>query len=303
MASAQFGAASVMDLRDFLVNEFKYVKRWGNLYERVKNIPQRERSGNTVSMKLKMLHSFFNAAVETGDLAVDPFKRMRKGARHAIMRESYNKAVCLTLEELNQIKETQLPDTLKEARDCFLLHCTTGQRIGDFSRMSLANVSVDPSGIPYIHYLAEKTKGLKNDNGEIETPVLYDSLALIKKYKFNFSCLSYAYGKSGYNKKIRDILKLAGIDRLCAVMNPKTGQNDYKPLYEVASSKLCRKTYVNLLSECQVNQYIGGLHKEGSTAVQRYLNPTLRDRFIIASAAFGQRLYKTDKELNIIEED
>ena len=44
------------------------------------------------------------------------------------------------------------------------------------------------------------------------------------------------------------------------------GDNVYRPLYEVASSKLARKTHVDMLNKVQINYYAAGLHREGAKA-------------------------------------
>ena len=44
------------------------------------------------------------------------------------------------------------------------------------------------------------------------------------------------------------------------------GDNVYRPIYEVASSKLARKTHVDMLNKVQINYYAAGLHREGSKA-------------------------------------
>ena len=49
------------------------------------------------------------------------------------------------------------------------------------------------------------------------------------------------------------------------------GTNEYKSIYEVASSKLARKTHVDLMNKVQVNKYAAGLHAKNSSAVDRYI--------------------------------
>ena len=78
--------------------------------------------------------------------------------------------------------------------------------------------------------------------------------------------------------------------------------NVYKPLYTFGSSKLCRKTHVDIMNKVQVNMYAAGLHKEGSKAVNRYTKMEMKDHFMLMCVAFDQPIYKVDKELNIIGE-
>ena len=76
--------------------------------------------------------------------------------------------------------------------------------------------------------------------------------------------------------------------------------NEYLPLYEAASTKLARKTHVDMLSKVQIDLYASGLHKAGSTAVRRYTAMELKDRFALMNAAFDQSPYKVNKKLEVI---
>ena len=77
------------------------------------------------------------------------------------------------------------------------------------------------------------------------------------------------------------------------------GTNEYKFIYEVASSKLARKTHVDLMNKVQVNKYAAGLHAKNSGAVDRYTNMGIKERFILMCAAFGCEEYKVNPELTV----
>ena len=109
------------------------------------------------------------------------------------------------------------------------------------------------------------------------------ALDIIKKWQFNFPILKYVTGKSGYNVKIRKLLDQ--IDREVKVFD--------NALYTMGSSKLCRKTHLDMLTKVQVNMYVSGHHKEGSSAVKHNSSLILKDRFIFMCAAY--------KQLNVIE--
>lgn len=193
-----------------------------------------------------------------------------------------------------------VPETLKETKDAFILHCAIGCRVGDFQKMTMDNVAVSPEGIPYIHYLPQKTKNTQGDNHEVETPLMQSALEIIKKTGFNLPILRYPSGKSGYNKKIKQLLEVAGIDRKVAVFDEAAGENKYLPLYEVGSSKLARKTHVDLMNKVQVDLYAAGLHRQGSKAVLRYTMLELKDRFALMCAAFGEEQYKVDDRFEVV---
>ena len=92
----------------------------------------------------------------------------------------------------------------------------------------------------------------------------------------------------------------AGIDRKVTEYDEEAGENRYIPLYEASSSKLARKTHVDMMSKVQVNMYAAGLHRKGSDAVNRYPMLEIKDRFDHLTAAFGQPDYRVDGKLQVI---
>ncbi len=206
----------------------------------------------------------------------------------------------LTKGELMHVLETEVPEALQQTKDAFLLQCAFGYRIGDYCKITMNNIRVTSDGIPYIHYLPEKTKRTNSRKEEIETPIMRFALDIIKKWQFAFKIIHYPGGENGYNKKIRQVLKICGLDRPIREYNRQTGENEFRPLHEVASSKSCRATHVDLMRTVQVDMYLAGLHNRGSNAVCHYTEERIADRFGLMCAAFGQPLYKTDKDLNII---
>ena len=77
----------------------------------------------------------------------------------------------------------------------------------------------------------------------------------------------------GYNKKIKEILKYVGIDRMVRVLDPKTREDVARPLYEVATTHTARKTFIgNLYKQVKDPNLIASMsgHSEGSRAFARY---------------------------------
>lgn len=76
-----------------------------------------------------------------------------------------------------------------------------------------------------------------------------------------------------YNKMIKRILKYVGIDRKVRTLNPKTRQDEARPLWEVATSHTARKTFIgNLYKQVKDPNLIASMsgHSEGSRAFARY---------------------------------
>lgn len=273
------------------------------MYEGLKktSIPSTPRNPNTIATKMKMLRSFFHVLEQVGEIDGSPFGKMDDSRRKTMMREKYSEPFSLTMEELNRIIETNVSPNLQETKDAFLVQCALGIRIGDFKSLSMANVGID-EGIPFVHYLPQKTSNRQKDNHEIKTPVLSFALPIVKKYQFNFPILRYVFGKSGFSAKIKHLLKECGIDRKVNIFNHETGRNEYLPIYEMASSKLGRKTFVDLMVKIQPDIYAAGLHSRKSDAVKRYTTEmTIHERFKMMCMAFGQPSFKVDDDLNMIE--
>ena len=300
----EFSDRELMDFHHFMINEYKYASKakYRKIYKEMMErfIPTKPRNQNTVATEIKKLRTFYIwYAKKNDDFGKTPFERLTDAELEKITSEEYDDAICLTKDEFMKVMNTEVPATLQETKDVFLFQCNFGARIEDFKKLSMKDVMVDPNGIPYLRYLPHKT--LKKSKDDIETPILRYSLDIIKKYQFQFPILKYVTGKSGYNRKIKDLLKYCGIDRGCKVYNPETESNDMVPLWERASSKLCRKTFVDMMNKAQIDEYAAGLHKKGSGAVKRYTNMSLRDRFNLMCFAFSQPLYAVDKDLNVVD--
>ena len=108
-------------------------------------------------------------------------------------------------------------------------------------------------------------------------------------------------GETGYNYQIKKLLEYCEISRKVAMFSVALGTNEYKSIYEIASSKLARKTHVDLMNKVQIDKYAAGLHAKGSGAVDRYTGLGIKERFILMCAAFGCNQYEVDDDLSVIE--
>ena len=109
-------------------------------------------------------------------------------------------------------------------------------------------------------------------------------------------------GETGYNYQIKKLLEVCNIDRKVAVFNTEIGKNEYLPICKIASSKLARKTHVDIMNKVQIDKYVAGLHKVGSGAVDRYTNLSVADRFKMMNVAFGCNDYRVNENLELIKE-
>ena len=303
ITAEEFDVDLLIDFREFLFDEYLYVKKYERLYKNVKkqNKPQARLSMNTVTSQMKMFQTFFTELEDMDEIRKSPFRRLGKERKKAVMKTKYDDPIFLRADELKVVRESEVPEKLQETRDAFVVHCAFGCRISDYKDLSMDSIAVSADGIPYIHYLPKKTVDDQDGNEEVETPIVRYAFDIIKRTGFEFPILKNIYGSYGYNARIRALLQHCKIDRLVPQYNEATKKNDYSPLYKVGSSKLARKTHIDMMNKVQVNQYAAGLHKEGSTAVTRYTLLELKDRFALMNAAFEQDPFLVDQSLSIIQ--
>ncbi len=298
----QFTPEDILAFREFVINEYKYVDKhkaiYGNLPKT--SVPTKQASINTASAKLRALQAFFNELEENDEILKSPFRRLTKKRRNEALREQYDDPFFLRYDEVQQIMTADVPDSLKETKDAFLLQCALGCRIGDYLKLSMSNIAITDDGIPYVQYLPKKTMKTQNDRREKKTPLMLFALEIVKRSGFKFGVLKYASGKSGYNAKIKKLLEHCKIDRLVNQYDEATDTMNRVPLHTVGSSKLCRKTHIDIANKAQVNMYATGLHEVGSSAVEHYSMLEIRDLFTLLCAAFNQPQYRVDKQLNIL---
>lgn len=296
----EFDGSMLHDFSLWLRDEWRYVEKFPKLYECLdeRRIPREPRSSNTIATKMKLLRCFFRAQEFIGEVEKTPFNMMDGSRRKAMMREKYDTPVSLTREELKTIVMSEVPQMLSEVRDTFVLHCFIGCRVNDLKSMTWDNVAV-ADGVPFIHYVPQKTAYQEGE--EVATPLMRTALEILKKYDFKFSLLRNLWGKDGYNHQIKTLLEHCGINRKSPVRDTESGKTKYVPIHELASTKLARKTFVNLMASCQVDLYAAGLHKRGSDAVERYAHLDLKERFRLMCFAFGEPEYEVDDNLDIIE--
>ena len=286
---SDFTADMLLRFRQFIYDEYQYVPQYPELYPRGSgHRPPKIRMRNTtVVHDLKLLKAFFEDLENNDEIRCSPFRRISVEKRRVIMHVMYDAPIYLRADELRQVITTNVPSGLQWAKDLFVLNCAIGCRISDLLRLTPNNVAVSEDGIPYVHYIPSKTVRLQSTNAEVITPLIEPALEIIKRTRLKLMGPNLKYGKQRYNKALRQLLHYCGITRKVSIFCQETGDNIYKYLYEVATSKLARKTHIDMLNKVQINYYVAGLHRQGSEAVFRYTNLELHDRYKLLCAAFG----------------
>ena len=289
MPITAFTTDMVLQFRQFVYDEYMYVPQFPSLYPRGAGHrpPTRRLKDTTVVHDLKLLQAFFAELENTGEIDRSPYRRISMEKRRHMMHVMYDAPIFLRADELKQVVATDVPQEMQWVKDLFVLNCAIGCRISDLLRLTMDKATVSEDGIPYIHYMPSKTSKMQTTNQEVMTPLIGPAMEIINRTHLKLMAPNLKYGKQRYNMALKQLLKLCGITRPVSIYNHELGDNVYKPLYEVATSKLARKTHIDMLNKVQINYYAAGLHRAGSDAVFRYTNLELVDRYRLLKAAFG----------------
>lgn len=225
----------------------------------------KRRSHNTVCSITRCLRTFFNWCQRRGEISVNPFDCL--GIR---MTERYASPYFLTADERDLIAVYDLSGEpfLATQRDIFIFQCFVGCRVSDL--MSLRPDNVVGSNLEYI---ARKTA---SENPAIITVPLHPcALRIIRKYHHHTADgrLLPFVNRQRYNYAIKRIMTACGITRHVSLLCPQTGNPIRRPINEVASSHIARRTFIgNLYRKIKDPSIICSLtgHVEGSRAFSRY---------------------------------
>lgn len=282
------------DFQTFLSEEHLLIDKYPAIYSVMdkRHLPG-ERSQNTIAMKLKLLVSVFNYLEESETIQVNPFRKIVRRDREAMLWQSYNEPVCLSRDELLKIAYGEVPSDLKRVRACFVLQCALGCRVEDFHSFTWGNINTD-NGFFVLHYVPAKTSS-HNDLWPIDTPIVKFGADILLEYREALPGLlapifkGNVSGMNGYNTQIKKLLKHFNIDRKVIIRDGNGTKS--LPVHELGSSKLARKTNVDILTKSELNKFISGLHTKGSKAADRYTHLSIVEKYHLFRLAFDQPEY------------
>ncbi len=268
-----FSVDDIMDFEKFLRNETELYEKYPKIYEKhpcdtrkvrkkAKPLPKGD---NTIINMFACLRYFFRDSIQLGYMNHQPFDDYKGNTT-----ERYGTPYYITLEERDIIANHDFSanPSLETQRDIFIFHTLIGCRVSDLYRLTPKDII---NGA--IEYIASKT--LKDRASVIRVPLNQRGLDLIEKYKGKdpegrlFPFIS----QQKYNVAIKKIFTECEITRMVTVLNAATGREEKRPINELASSHLARRTFVgNLYKKVKDPNLVGALsgHKDGSRAFARY---------------------------------
>lgn len=264
------------DLLDFMGREPEIYDKYPKIYDRFpletrkarKTARPQLRGHNATVHLLGCLRTFWHWLLAEEITNNDPFKKFKgKTVEH------YGTPYYITIEERDQIADFDLSafPALAVQRDIFIFQCYIGCRVGDLERFTMANIVGDGD---FLEYIASKTR--ESSSKTIRVPLAPRAKEIILRYEGNpklHGKLLPFISQQKYNAAIKDVFTKCGITRIITTLDPKTGNEVQRPLNEVASSHMARRTFVgNLYKQVKDPNLVGSLsgHKEGSRAFARY---------------------------------
>lgn len=267
---------TLREFADFLRNEHKYIVTDDDGKLCIKDplylaayeaVPEcrfpKERGENTIVGTMTRLHTFIRWSIKNGYMTKDPYDD------YVIGTAIYGTPFFLTKEERNQLYAAKFPDNpgLDVQRDIFVFQCFIGCRVGDLVKMTKRNVI---NGA--IEYVPRKTK--EGNPYTVRVPLTPTAQEILDRYAdlpgnrlLPFIC------EQAYNRDIKKMIRLAGINRVVTTLNSVTREEEKHPIWEVASSHMARRVLVgNLYKEVKDPNLIAKIsgHVENSRAFNRY---------------------------------
>lgn len=223
-----------------------------------------ERGQNSIIKAKKYIRAMFNWLIKNEIITNNPFKGLEVGT------ERFGTPYYINIEERNQIANFDLSDNkaLEAQRDIFVFHCMVGCRVSDLVRLTDKNI-ID--GV--LEYIPIKTKNHSNEQPRI--PLTSEALRLIEKYKGidRRGRLFPFISAQKYNDALKELFAICGITRNVIVRDSLTGNEVSRPLNEIVSSHIARRTFIgNAYKVVQDPNLIARMsgHSVGSKAFARY---------------------------------
>ena len=263
------------DFEDFLVKEHTFfthnesggvicIQAYKHIYEACPETrTPKQRGRNTIASIHNKLRTFFHWCKTKRYTNNYPYENFE------MKNASYGTPFYLTIEERNALYhfDFSFRPSLARQRDIFVFQCLIGCRISDLMALTKSNVI---NGA--IEYIPRKT--IEDRAKVIRVPLNSIAKEILDKYDDNDEDKLFPYISSQkYNDAIKEMLSIAGINRLVTILDTVTQEQKQVPICDVASCHMARRTFIgNLYKKVKDPNLVGSLsgHKEGSRAFSRY---------------------------------
>lgn len=261
-----FNRTLLKAFENFVRDEYKIINSRHDIYgDMAKSRLPRKRARNTVISIMERLSPFFTYAIKNKYTKNNPFDDYKVGV------PTYGSPIFISSEERDKIMNTDLSHNFALAiqRDIFVFQCLVGCRVSDLERLTEDNIA---DGVLY--YIPNKTS--KDKPVTVEVPLSDSAKMIIDRYKEKEDDRLLPFiSTQKYNDAIKQVFLECGVTRKVTWLNPQTGKGEQRPINEIASSHMARRTFIgNLYAKVKDPNLVGSLsgHSEGSKAFARYRN-------------------------------
>ncbi|MEI7504408.1 MAG: tyrosine-type recombinase/integrase [Paludibacter sp.] len=243
----------------FLENEHDLCIRYSIAWGTRKSISN-SRKGTTINGYFKKFKTFIFHYKKLLNESYNPF------ADFKIDSDIFGKPICLTNDEFYYLLNLKLENhRLQKIKDIFVLNCLTSFRVSDFFKLSQSDIINNK-----IEFYPSKTSKFEI---MVEVPLNDTATEIISKYKCDSNYIVPRMSLKTYNKGLKELFEMVGLDRKVTYINSESKQTEHAPLYEKVSSHLARRTFISLLVNAGVSDRIicsmTG-HKPHSREISRY---------------------------------
>ena len=222
-----------------------------------------ERGENTIIGRMRIMRAVLNWEYKQGRTMNTAHTRYKL---HSCV---YGTPYYISIDERNRLYHTNLSrhPELAVQRDIFVFQCLTGCRVSDLNKLSRANLV--NGGIEYIPSKTKEERG-----AVVRVPLNAIAREIVERYASDDRVALLPFiASQNYNYAIKKIFLAARLTRPVTILDQKTRQEVQRPLNEIASSHLARRTFIgNLYKQVKDPNLIAKLsgHTEGSKAFARY---------------------------------
>ncbi|MCC8087775.1 MAG: site-specific integrase [Rikenellaceae bacterium] len=252
----------IYDAIPYLTKQSKKTYKPKKESDKLKGMPK-ERGQNYISDMMTRFRSFIIWANDNEYTTNNPFKN------YSVGESVYGTPIYISNDERKKLYETDMSDIPSVAvqRDIFVFQCLIGCRVSDLYKFTWKNVI---NGA--IEYIPKKTR--EDRVQTVRVPLSDTAKEILERYRdpHRESLLPFISSQK-YNDNIKEAFKKADLDRMVKVIDQRTRQEVQKPIYEVASSHMARRSFIgNIYKQVKDPNLVGALsgHKEGSKAFARY---------------------------------
>lgn len=271
----------VEDIRRYCKEEYGLVEKYPILYanmaiqyklpinNRVNNYLTKNRGDNSVRQMMRLLSMVWHWMIRENITRNNPFDGITIGTM------IYSTPIYISNNERELIANYDLKGQSKgiqEARDAFIFQSLVGCRVSDLFRLTEDNIFGN-----FLEYIPQKTR--HNTTCVMpRVPLVQHAKEIIDKYEDfrrndSLHRLFPPKTTSVYNEQIKKLFTLCGITRKVSIIDNATGEVCLRPINEIASSHMARRTFAgNIYNKVKDPNIVGKMtgHIEGSKAFARY---------------------------------